>query len=168
MDNSTKKLMFSSKSPSWGTPQDFYDRLTRKFYKFTLDAAASKLSAKCDLFFTKEDNALSKDWSGHNVFLNPPYGRQLKFWVQKAYEEGMKDDTTVTMLIPARTDTKYFHQFCMKAKEIIFIKGRLRFVDMDALVYGDEQKDFPAPFPSMVVHFDGSWNIPRFSTMDNR
>lgn len=146
MNKQTQKTMFSSKSMVWETPDGFFYKLNKK-YKFTLDAAANKNNTKCDKFFTEEDNALEQDWSGNVVFCNPPYGRQLKYWVKKFYEEGLKPNTTVVALIPARTDTFYYHNYCMHAREIYFVKGRLKFLNENK-----EEMD-PAPFPSMVVVF---------------
>ena len=132
---------FSSKTNEWSTPQDFFDKLNNEF-GFTLDPCATKESAKCSKFFTYADDGLSQDWSGETVFCNPPYGRVLKDWVKKCSEE----NTIVTvMLIPARTDTRYFHQYIYGVKnvKIRFLKGRLKF--------GDSKNS--APFPSMVVIF---------------
>lgn len=136
-------VMFSSATDLWATPQDFFDRLNEEF-NFTLDPCATKENAKCKNFFTKEIDGLLQNWGGHNVFCNPPYGKELPLWVQKSYEESRKPNTKVVMLIPARTDTRYFHEYIYhKAKEIRFIKGRLKF--------GDSKNS--APFPSMVVVF---------------
>lgn len=157
MDKSTTKLMFSSKSNDWATPQSFFDKLDGIFGPFTLDAAASPDNYKVTNHYTEADNALSQDWSGNRVFLNPPYGRNLKDWVKKGYEEGQKDNTTVVMLIPARTDTKYWHDYVMKADEIRFVRGRIKF--------GDETNS--APFPSAVVVFrQSSFNGPRITGME--
>ena len=82
---------------------------------------------------------------GHNVFCNPPYAREIAKWVKKAYEESLKPNTLVVMLIPARTDTAYFHDFIYHKAEIRFVRGRLHF---------NESKQ-GAPFPSMVVIFNG-------------
>jgi phage N-6-adenine-methyltransferase len=132
---------FSSEKMDWETPQDFFDKLNEEFH-FTLDGAASDYNHKCVKYFTEADNSLIQDWSGETVWLNPPYGRILlpKF-VKKAYEEGQKPGTTVVMLIPSRTDTRYFHDYILNKAEIRFLKGRLKFVGA---------KD-AAPFPSMVV-----------------
>lgn len=136
-------VLFSSATDLWATPQDFYNKLNDEFC-FTLDPCATNNNAKCTIFFTKEQDGLSQSWEGHNVFCNPPYGRELYKWVKKAYEESRKPNTLVVMLIPARTDTRYFHEFIYhKAKEIRFIKGRLKF--------GNATNS--APFPSMVVVF---------------
>ena len=137
------KLMFSSNTDLWATPQSFYDKLNDEF-RFNLDPCATSENAKCEKYFTKEVNGLNQNWGGHKVFCNPPYGRELSKWVKKAYEESLKPNTKVVMLIPARTDTKYFHEYIYhKAKEIRFLKGRLKF--------GDSKNS--APFPSMVVIF---------------
>ena len=137
------KVMFSSASDDWATPQDFFDELNREF-NFTLDPCATSENAKCAKFYTIAENGLKQDWQGEVVFCNPPYGREIKLWVQKCYEESQKPSTTVVMLIPARTDTKYFHDFIYnKARDIRFVRGRLRF--------GDSKNS--APFPSMVVVF---------------
>ena len=131
----------SSKNMTWSTPQNFFDKLNLEF-NFTLDPCATPETAKCDKYYTEEDDGLSKDWSGERVFCNPPYGREIKHWVKKCSEE----NTEITvMLIPARTDTKYFHEYIYQKKnvEIRFIKGRLKF--------GEATNS--APFPSMVVIF---------------
>jgi site-specific DNA-methyltransferase (adenine-specific) len=130
----------SSKTDNWATPQDFFDKLNEEFH-FTLDPCADSKNHKCDLFFTKEQNGLNQDWGGHTVFCNPPYGREISKWVKYSYEQSKKDKTTVVMLIPARTDTRYFHEYIYHKAEIRFIKGRLKF--------GDATQS--APFPSMVV-----------------
>ena len=160
MDRKTQKVMFSSKNDSWETPQDFYDELDRR-YNFTLDPCCSSRTAKCKRYFTEEDDGLSQDWSEEAVFMNPPYGRVIGKWIQKAYEESRKEKTVVVCLIPARTDTKYWHEYCMKAHEIYFVKGRLKF--------GDSKNS--APFPSAVVVFKSGYtslmggNFPKMYTM---
>jgi len=136
-------VMFSSKTDEWSTPQDFFDELNKEF-NFTLDPCATPENAKCEKYYTREDDGLKQDWSGETVFCNPPYGKVIKNWVKKCYEESRKPNTTVVMLIPARTDTAWFHDYIYhKAKEIRFIRGRLKF--------GDAKNS--APFPSMVVVF---------------
>ncbi len=142
MDKTTMKTMFSSKSNEWETPQHFYNKLNEK-HGFTLDPCATPSTAKCNKYFTSEDDGLKQDWGGEVVFMNPPYGRQIKDWIKKAYQESRKSNTTVVCLIPARTDTKYWHEYCMKAHEVNFVKGRLKF--------GDSKNS--APFPSAVVVF---------------
>ena len=137
------KGLFSSATNEWATPQDFFDKLDR-IYRFTLDPCCTHSSAKCSTYYTQEDDGLSKSWEGHTVFMNPPYGREIKDWIKKAYNEGQKRDTLVVCLIPARTDTKYWHDYCMKASEIMLVKGRLKFG-------GSANR---APFPSAVVIFE--------------
>lgn len=148
MDKETQKLMFSSASAEWATPRDFYERLNNRF-QFNLDPCCTTESRKCEEHYTKEDDGLSKSWSGKRVFMNPPYGRGIDKWIEKAYTEGQKPKTQVVCLIPARTDTKYWHKYCMRASEIYFVKGRLRFEN------GEPGKANSAPFPSAVVVFRG-------------
>ena len=136
------KVMYSSKTDNWATPQDFYDKLDSELH-FTLDPCADKNNHKCKKYYTKEDDGLLQDWGGETVFCNPPYGRQISKWVEKCFNESRKDKTIVVMLIPARTDTKYFHQYIYNKAELRFVKGRLKFGDSKA----------NAPFPSMVVIF---------------
>jgi site-specific DNA-methyltransferase (adenine-specific) len=159
-DSFRNKLFFSSKSNEWETPDNFYNKLDLRF-RFTLDAASTEENKKCEKYFTFQDNALEQDWSGNVVFLNPPYGRGIKEWVEKAYKEGKKENTTVVVLIPARTDTQYFHKFCMRAKEVHFVKGRLKFRNVFESI-----ENVPAPFPSMVVVFDGDHDSPEFFAME--
>lgn len=149
---------FSSKTDNWATPQSFFNRLDNEF-NFTLDPCANELNAKCPKFFTKDDDGLTQSWAGERVFMNPPYGRVIGDWVRKAYEEAQNDNTVVVALIPARTDTKYWHEYVMKAKEIRLVKGRLKF--------GDGRNS--APFPSAVVIFEKreSEEFPQLSTMIN-
>lgn len=132
---------FSSASNEWATPQAFFDALNAEFH-FTLDPAATKENAKTKRFFTEEQNGLVQSWDNEIVFCNPPYGRSLKDWVKKSAEA---KGGTVVLLIPARTDTTYFHQYIYKKRgvEIRFIKGRLKFGEATA----------SAPFPSMLVIF---------------
>lgn len=134
--------MFSSKSDEWATPQNFFDELNKEF-GFTLDPCSTDENNKCDKYFTIEDDGLTQDWEGETVFCNPPYGRVIGDWVKKCYEESKKPNTNVVMLIPARTDTRYFHDYIYNKAEIRFIRGRLKF--------GNSKNS--APFPSMVVVF---------------
>jgi site-specific DNA-methyltransferase (adenine-specific) len=134
--------MFSSANEVWGTPQDFFDKLNEEF-DFDLDPCALPENGKCENYFTPQQDGLIQDWGGHRVFCNPPYGRTLKNWVRKCFEEGQKPNTIVVMLIPARTDTSFFHDYIYHHAEIRFVRGRLKFGGCDD----------PAPFPSMVVIF---------------
>ena len=140
--------LFSSATENWATPQDIFDRMNHVF-NFTLDPCADAENAKCTNFFTKYDDGLSKDWGGHRVFCNPPYGREATGkWIKKCYEESRKPGTIVVALIPARTDTKWFHEYIFKTSaEVYFVKGRLKFGGSDN----------SAPFPSMIVIFGFHW-----------
>lgn len=146
------KSLFTSNREDWETPQDFYDRLNTK-YHFEWDLAASDNNAKCDHYLTRDDNSLEQNWGelSGNMFLNPPYGRQLKLWVKKAAETHLKYDQCLVMLIPARTDTSYWHDYIFNHAEIEFLRGRLKF-EVDG-VSGDS-----APFPSALVIYKGGKN----------
>jgi phage N-6-adenine-methyltransferase len=130
---------FSSKSDNWATPQDFYDSLNAEF-GLTVDVCASADNAKCETYFTKEQDGLKQIWTGV-VWCNPPYGREIGKWIKKAYQTAARGHTVV-MLIPARTDTAYWHDYVVYG-EVRFIRGRLKF--------GGHKNS--APFPSAVVIF---------------
>jgi len=149
-----RKLMFSNKNNVWCTPKDFFNKINEEF-KFTLDPCCMPKSALCNKFYTPKENGLIQNWGGETVFVNPPYGREIKEWIKKSYEESLKKNTTVVMLIPARTDTLYFHDFILGKAEIRFIKGRLKFIDLDYSGKEENRKISPAPFPSMLVIFRG-------------
>lgn len=162
-------VMFSSKTDLWPTPQAFFDELNAEF-NFTLDPCATEDNAKCAKYFTKETDGLAQDWSKDIVFMNPPYGDPehpckpictktkckirgyhnkeyvpgIGDFMRKAYEES-KRGATVVCLVPARTDTRWFHDYVYgKADEIRFVKGRLKF--------GEATNS--APFPSMVIVYN--------------
>lgn len=103
-------VLFSSKRHDWETPQPFFDKLDREFH-FTLDPCCTPDTAKCKKYYTPKENGLLQDWDGETVFCNPLYGRDLKTWIEKCYFESRKPNTTVVMLIPARTDTIAFHNY---------------------------------------------------------
>ena len=134
--------MFSSESNEWGTPKELFDELNAEFH-FTLDPCSTHENAKCKQHYTVEEDGLSQDWAGEIVFCNPPYGREIAKWVKKA---AVSHATTV-MLIPARTDTSYFHDYIYGKAEIRFLRGRVRFERTNGTP-GDA-----APFPSMIVVF---------------
>lgn len=135
-------VMFSSDTDNWATPQDFFDKLDAEFH-FDLDVCADDINHKCDKYYTKEQDGLSQPWVG-TVWCNPPYGREIGQWVRRALFASVAG-ATVVMLIPARTDTRWFHDYIYKRDnvEIRFIKGRLKF--------GTAKNS--APFPSMIVVF---------------
>ena len=139
------ELMFSSKTDLWSTPQNLFDSLNKEF-QFTLDPCATIDNFKCTKYYTKEDDGLSKSWMNDVVFCNPPYGREIKKWVEKGYytkQLSSNPACIVVMLLPARTDTKWFHEYILNKAEIRFLKGRLKF--------GNQKNS--APFPSMIVIF---------------
>jgi site-specific DNA-methyltransferase (adenine-specific) len=134
------RSLFSSASGEWETPRELFDVLDAEF-RFTLDACATPANALCERYFCAD--ALEQPWTG-NVYCNPPYGRQIGEWVRKGCEEAQSGRAeVVVMLLPARTDTRWWHDYVMKAGEIRFIRGRLRFS-------GHKNG---APFPSCIVVF---------------
>ena len=137
------KVLFSSEKEDWETPEWLFNKLNNEF-NFTLDPCCSLENRKCEKYYTKEEDGLKQDWGGNHVFVNPPYGRKSTAeWIEKCYNEAQKKDTVVVLLIPARTDTKAFHEFIYNKAEIRFIKGRLKF--------GNSLNS--APFPSMICIF---------------
>ena len=138
------QALFSSNSDEWATPQHIFDSLDAEF-NFNLDPCATESNHKCDTFYTAKTDGLKQNWGGQRVFCNPPYSN-ISLWVEKAFRETRNDNTLVVLLIPARTDTRYFHDFIYQRAEIRFIKGRLKFNDSKN----------SAPFPSMVVIFRGA------------
>ena len=140
--------LLSSKNMCRCTPQDFFDKLNAEF-GFVLDPAATDKTAKCSLYYTPETDGLSQSWDrGGAVFCNPPYGREIGKWVQKAHEEAIAGGYPIVLLIPARTDTSYFHDHIYGKAEIRFVRGRLRFTDEEGNAAD------PAPFPSMGVIYN--------------
>ena len=140
------KALISSNRLDWETPQSLYDELDNEF-SFTLDACADENNYKHSNYYSPECDGLSKSWSG-TVFCNPPYGKEISKWVKKAYQETRSGDCIVVMLIPARTDTSYWHDYIFPTAEVRFLRGRIKFMldgkTLDA-----------APFPSVVVVFGG-------------
>lgn len=129
--------LFTSNTDQWATPQDFFDELNDEFH-FDLDVCADDTNHKCDRYYTKEQDGLAQEWSGF-VWCNPPYGKEIGKWVKAVSEYSGGG----VMLLPARTDTRWFHDYIYNNAEIRFIKGRLKF--------GGSKNS--APFPSMVVIF---------------
>lgn len=170
-----KALMFSSAEEKWQTPPEVFQLLDEEF-RFTLDPCAQHDSAKCEKYYTPEEDGLAQSWEGETVFVNPPYNKPEEVckskckkkrcvergyhitervpgqvdWVKKSYEESRKPGTTVVMLIPARTDTEMFHDYIYGRAEIRFLRGRIKFINPTTKEPGDA-----APFPSMIVVFGG-------------
>lgn len=134
------KVLFSSNKEDWETPQDLFNELNKEF-NFTVDVASSEENYKCNRYYTEKENGLKQNWDNEIVWCNPPYGRKIGDCVKKASES----KATVVMLLPARTDTKWFHKYIYNKAKIRFIKGRLKF--------GNSVNS--APFPSMIVIFKG-------------
>ena len=137
--------MFTSATDQWSTPIEFFEKLNNK-YHFSTDVCADETNSKCSHFYSKEIDGLSQEWKGA-CWMNPPYGREIGKWVQKAYSEHVRWGATIVMLIPARTDTSYFHDYIYGKAEIRFLRGRLKFEDENGAAMNT------APFPSMVVIF---------------
>jgi phage N-6-adenine-methyltransferase len=132
--------MFSSNTDLWSTPQELFDDLDR-VYRFDVDVCATPENAKCSTFYTKEQDGLAQEWRG-TCWMNPPYGREICRWVAKARRSAEENGATVVCLLPARTDTRWWHEHCSLG-HITFIKGRLKF--------GGSKNG--APFPSAIVVF---------------
>jgi phage N-6-adenine-methyltransferase len=137
---SSNSVHFSSATCEWATPQWLFDALDREF-GFTLDPCATAESAKCSKFFTKEQDGLAQSWDYQTVFMNPPYGRVIGSWMRKAFESSQRG-ALVVCLVPARTDTAWWHDYAMYG-EVRLIKGRVKF--------GNAKH--AAPFPSLIVVF---------------
>ena len=149
MKSNFNKGMKSTNTVEWGTPQEFFEELNLQYGPFDLDPCATVSNRKCDKFFTREVDGLSQPWAGR-VFMNPPYGTVIKDWVKKAATCG----TFVVALLPARVDTRWWHEFC-EPNEYWFVKGRLSFVG----------GQWSAPFPSAIVIFNGG---KQFVTKSNK
>lgn len=146
--------LFASKRQDWGTPQALFDALNEEFH-FDLDAAANSENAKCDIYISEE--SLSAPWHqlGTHIWLNPPYGREIGSWIEKAYQESLKG-ACVVCLVFARTDTQWWHRWALRAAEVRLIPGRVTFQGASA----------SAPAPSCVLVFDESRRLPRFTSQD--
>ena len=145
---------FSSEDMTHATPWPFFKALDDEFH-FTIDVCAQAHNAKCERFFSPEDDGLNQEWSGV-CWLNPPYGREIGKWMKKAHISA-QNGATVVCLIPSRTDTAYWHEYVMNADEVRLVKGRIKFVGSTA----------GAPFPSAVVVFRPGEPRRQFSAMSN-
>lgn len=140
-ERSALSVHFSSASDEWETPQALFEELSWLFGGFTLDPCATSDNAKCARFFTREQDGLSQSWTGHKVFLNPPYGRVIGRWVEKAFQES-RNGALVVCLLPARTDTRWWQEYVRRG-QVWFLRGQLKF----------GQAKNAAPFPSAIVIF---------------
>ena len=138
-----KETMFSSKRNDWATPWSLFKQIDEEFH-FTLDVCADERNTKVpNNYFDEEKDGLRQVWSDETCWMNPPYGREITDWVKKAYLQSHNNNTRVICLLPARTDTRWFHNYCWKSDSILFMRGRIKF---------DGHKN-SAPFPSCVVTF---------------
>ena len=135
--------IFMSKKMDWETPNKLFDKLNHEF-SFDIDVCATEENKKCNKYFSVDDDGLSKQWSGI-CWMNPPYGREIKQWVRNAYQETIVQENAdkVVCLVPVRSDTKWWHEFIMNAKEIRFLNKRLSF----------EGSNNKAPFAACIVVF---------------
>lgn len=147
------RVVLSSTRHDWATPRRLFAALDAEF-GFTLDPCALPENATCDRYFTPDDDGLSQAWDGV-AFCNPPFGSDIGKWVKKAFDEAQRGSTVVA-LVPARTDTSWWHRYVMKASEVRLIRGRLQFIGCTK----------NAPFPSCVVVFRPGEHAPMFSAMD--
>lgn len=135
------EVLFQHNSDEWETPDDLFRKLDAEF-DFNLDPCATSNNHKCEKYFTAEVDGLKQNWGGYRVFCNPPYSN-IADWVKKSYHESLKPGTVVVLLIPSRTDTRYFHEYILYRSEIRFVKGRLKF----------SGAKYNAPFSSLIVIF---------------
>ena len=133
------RAMFTSNKPDWATPITLFSELDAEFH-FTLDVCATKENSKCGRFFSPDEDGLKQFWGEEICWMNPPYGRGMEKWIQKAYEATLYG-ATVVGLVPARTEMGWFHDYVLGKAEIRYIRGRLRFVG----------SKYNAPFPSMII-----------------
>ncbi|WII07008.1 DNA N-6-adenine-methyltransferase [Methanomassiliicoccales archaeon LGM-RCC1] len=147
--------MRTSLTDDWATPQGLFDQLNEEF-DFTLDVCASATNCKVSRFFDVNADGLKQDWTKDVCWMNPPYGRVIGQWVKKAYDTGLGGGTVVCLL-PARTDTKWWRDYVMRASELRFIKGRVKFGNSNV----------GAPFPSVIVIY-GTPTTPRITMFEAR
>ena len=149
---------FASNNQEYATPWNLFNKLNKEF-NFTLDVCAHESNHKCERYYNEQQNSLIQDWSGEVCWMNPPY-KTMKEWIKKAYEESRKDNTTVVCLIPARTNTKWWHQYCMQG-EIRFIEGRPKF---EGCIHG-----LPQPLALIIFNKDihGNYTSFKYSEVDD-
>jgi phage N-6-adenine-methyltransferase len=146
------EVYYSSEDLTWETPPEIFALLDKEF-NFTLDPCCVKATAKCETYFTPEDDGLAQSWEGHTVFMNPPYGREIGPWMHKAAEESALNGLTVVCLVPSRTDPKWWHDTVMQYNaDVRFVRGRLKFGTSES----------GAPFSSAIVIF-APWAKSRMS-----
>lgn len=140
------KVLFSSNKLDWETPPWLMNLINDDMWwpERTLDVCATAANTKCDEYMDKETDALTTTWPGGSAFCNPPYGKNISRWVRRAAHQTWKRNVFDTVvLLPSRTDTKYWHNYVMRASEVCFLRGRIRFLGAAS----------SAPFPSCLVRF---------------
>jgi phage N-6-adenine-methyltransferase len=135
-----QSVHFSSRTSEWATPPELFAKLHTR-HDFTLDVCATPANAKCERYFTSAEDGLAHVWTGR-VWMNPPYGREIGAWMRKAWEASQSTAEVVVCLVPARTDTAWWHEYAMRG-EVEFLPSRVRF--------GGAAHS--APFPSAIVVF---------------
>ena len=141
--------MMTSNHNDWATPKNLFDELNKEF-NFTLDFCANKENTKCLRFYSKEDNALIQNPKNEVIFCNPPYGREISKFIKKLFE--LSKNNKIVMLIPARTDTSYWHNYIQGKAEVRFIRGRVKFEGLNGK--GEFIKGKPSTFPSVIIVFE--------------
>ncbi len=142
-------IHFSRDRADWETPAEFFAKQNARWH-FTLDVCASPWNTKCERFFTELDDGLLQRWTGR-CWMNPPYGREIVKWVQKAAVESRVPGTVVVALLPARTDTRWWGDWVAPYARVTFIRGRLKFVGATS----------GAPFPSALVVYPKRTRMPQ-------
>lgn len=149
------KNRFDAKTIEWATPLDFFKPLNDEF-NFTLDVCATHENKKVGKCFTLNENGLIQSWKGNVCWMNPPYGRTMQKWLEKAKYEADYFDVTTVCLIPARTNTRWWHKICLKSAEIRFVLGRPKFGDA---THG-------LPFPLAIIVFAPNIKVCKVGTYD--
>ena len=142
--NIMNQVHYQSRTALWETPLKLFQKLDEEFH-FTLDVCAVAENAKCTRFFSPAEDGLKQPWDGV-CWMNPPYGREIGNWMEKAFRESSENGLLVVALVPARPDTEWWNKFAIHG-EIRFIRGRLRF--------GNAKSG--APFPSAIIIFRKRW-----------
>ena len=158
MKKEVKQSWFKSKSHEYETPDSIFEPLNYEF-QFTLDVAANSLNTKCVRFFSVDCDGLSQGWGNNICWMNPPFGRQMKKWVEKAYKSYL-NGATVVCLLPVRSNTVWWHQYCMRSTEIRLIKGEVKFkgnenglwLPLCIIVFNPHNKRIEPTIKSMAAH----------------
>jgi phage N-6-adenine-methyltransferase len=150
--------MGSLRADDWETPPEVFDPLNREF-GFTLDVAAEAHNTKCARFISHDDDGLISDWGANVCWCNPPYGSAIARWVRKAWLAS-KYGATVVMLVPARTDTAWWHDYAMRG-DVRFLRGRVRFMRRGERIGDTTNGSAQSPFPSAVVVFRPEHHVNR-------